>query len=113
MSLLNAMRPFIHMILHFVVPALVARTFYGDRWRWAFLIMVGTMIVDIDHLLADPIYDPQRCGIGFHPLHSSPAIAVYLLLLVIPRVSWLRLTALGLIIHMFLDGVDCLWIRLE
>lgn len=113
MSLLNAMRPFIHMALHFVVPALVARTFYGDRWWWAFLIMVGTMIVDIDHLLADPIYDPQRCGIGFHPLHSYPAIAVYLLLLVIPRAIWLRLVALGLVIHMSLDGADCLWIRLE
>ena len=106
-------RPLIHLALHFVVPALVARTFYSDHWRWAFLIMVGTMIVDIDHLLADPIYDPNRCGIGFHPLHSYPAIAVYLLLLVIPRATWLRLSALGLIIHMFLDGTDCLWIRLE
>ena len=78
------MRPFIHMILHFVVPALVARTWYVERWRWAFLVMVGTMVVDIDHLLADPIYDPNRCGIGFHPLHSYPAIAAYLLLLAVP-----------------------------
>ena len=107
------MRPLIHLALHFIVPALVALRWYSNRWRWAFLIMVGTMVVDIDHLLADPIYDPNRCGIGFHPLHSYPAIAVYLLLLVIPRVSWLRLIALGLIIHMFLDGADCLWIRLE
>lgn len=101
------------MVLHFVVPALVARTWYVERWRWAFLVMVGTMVVDIDHLLADPIYDPDRCGIGFHPLHSYLAIAAYLLLLVISRVTWLRLIALGLVIHMLLDGVDCLWIRLE
>ncbi len=107
------MRPFIHMVLHFVVPALVARTWYVERWRWAFLVMVGTMVVDIDHLLADPIYDSDRCGIGFHPLHSYLAIAAYLLLLVISRVTWLRLIALGLVIHMLLDGVDCLWIRLE
>ncbi len=110
------MRPMIHMVLHFIVPALVARTFYFDRWRWAFLVMVSTMVVDIDHLLADPIYDPQRCGIGFHPLHSYPAIAVYLFLLVIPNLRQsnpLRLIALGLVIHMFLDGTDCLWIRLE
>ncbi len=107
------MRPLIHLALHFIVPALVARTWYVERWQWAFLIMVGTMVVDIDHLLADPIYDPDRCGIGFHPLHSYPAIAVYLLLLVISRVTWLRLTTLGLVIHMLLDGVDCLWIRLE
>ena len=29
-----------------------------------------TMMVDLDHLIADPIFDPQRC-IGFHPLHSE------------------------------------------
>ena len=33
--------------------------------------MLATMVVDLDHLLADPILDPQRCGIGFHPLHRS------------------------------------------
>ena len=107
------MRPIIHLALHFIVPALVALRWYSNRWQWAYLIMVGTMVVDIDHLLADPIYDPDRCGIGFHPLHSYPAIAAYLLLLVISRVTWLRLIALGLVIHMLLDGVDCLWIRLE
>ena len=66
--------------------------------------MFSTMLVDLDHLLADPIYDPNRCGIGFHPLHSYPAIAVYGVLLV-PRMS--RLVALGLVIHMALDALDC------
>jgi hypothetical protein len=40
--------------------------------------MALTIIVDLDHLLADPIYDPNRCSIGFHPLHSYPAIVIYL-----------------------------------
>ena len=104
------MRPIIHMALHFIVPALVAWKLYIDRWLWAFLIMVGTMVVDLDHLLADPIYVSNRCGIGFHPLHSYPAVAVYLLLLAIPQV---RLIALGLVIHMVLDGTDCVWIQFE
>ena len=68
------------------------------------------MVVDIDHLLADPVFDPNRCGVGFHPLHSYPAIVVYLGLLAIPK---LRLVALGLVIHMALDGVDCVWMKLE
>ena len=67
-------RPFIHIALHFIVPAVVARFFFADRWKWAWLIMVLTMAVDTDHLLATPVYDPERCGIGFHPLHSYPAI---------------------------------------
>ena len=68
--------------------------------------MVATMIVDLDHLLADPIYDPERCSIGFHPLHTTPAIAVYVLLAAWPKT---RLVGVGLLIHMALDLGDCAW----
>ena len=68
--------------------------------------MVLTMIVDLDHLLANPIYDPNRCGIGFHPLHSYMAIGVYLVMTAIPKV---RIVGMGLVIHMVLDGLDCIW----
>jgi len=94
----------LHLVLHAAVPGAVALLFYRPNWRKAWLIMFATMLVDLDHLLADPIYDPDRCGIGFHPLHSYPAIATYALLL-IARVT--RLPALGLIIHMALDALDC------
>ena len=66
--------------------------------------MLSTMAVDVDHLIADPIYDPNRCGIGFHPLHTYPVITLYALLL-IPSVT--RLIGSGLVIHMALDGLDC------
>lgn len=66
--------------------------------------MVATMIVDIDHVIATPIYDPMRCSIGFHPLHQLPAIAVYFLMLIPKK---LRLVGLGLVIHMALDSIDC------
>lgn len=94
----------IHIILHFVVPALIAFLFYRNIFFKAWLIMIATMVVDIDHLLAVPIYDPNRCSIGFHPLHSYTAIGIYFLLLFIPKV---RLIALGLLIHMALDYIDC------
>ena len=61
------------------------------------IIMVLTIAVDFDHLLADPIFDPNRCGLGFHPLHSWPAIAVYLVAIFSPR---LRIVTLVLLIHM-------------
>lgn len=64
-----------HSFLHFAIPAIVARVFFKDKWLKAWLIMLATMVVDLDHLLADPIYDPDRCSIGYHPLHSWPAIA--------------------------------------
>ena len=105
-----------HIFLHFLVPLVAALVFYRDRWQQATLLMLATMLVDIDHLLADPIYDPERCSIGFHPLHTTPAIAVYAGLAVIPlltgRVSpalrVVQLIGTGLLIHMALDGIDCL-----
>lgn len=100
-------RPAVHLLSHFIAPGAAAKWVYADRWKSAWLVMVMTMIVDLDHLLADPVFDPNRCGIGFHPLHTYPAIGFYFLLLLIPKI---RLVGLGLLIHMVLDGVDCLWI---
>ena len=104
------MRPVIHMALHFLVPYLFARIGYAQRWKSAWLIMMAAMVIDVDHLLADPLYDPDRCGIGYHPLHSYWAIAVYVVLLAFPAT---RLPGLGLVIHVLLDGIDCLWLSFE
>ena len=101
-------RTIIHMTLHFLVPFMVAKTAWKENWLFPFIIMVLTIAVDFGHLLADPIFDPNRCGLGFHPLHSWPAIAVYFVAIFSSR---LRIVALGLLIHMGLDGIDCLWIR--
>lgn len=100
-------RAIIHLALHALVPGLVAWLAFRPRWRLAWLIMVLTMAVDLDHLLADPIYDANRCGIGFHPLHSYVAIAAYAGMVAIPQ---LRIVGVGLLIHMALDGLDCVWL---
>ena len=66
--------------------------------------MSATMLVDLDHLLANPIYDPNRCSIGFHPLHTTFPVIVYVLLTLFSKT---RLVGLGLVIHMALDYIDC------
>lgn len=98
------MRPYVHLLLHILVPGIVARVGFPDRWRRAWLIMVLTMVVDADHLIADPLYDPNRCSIGFHPLHSPLAIAVYG---VMALISATRIVGVGLRIHVALDLIDC------
>jgi len=95
----------VHILLHFVVPLIVARLAFAKHWRRAFGIMMVTMLVDLDHLRAYPIYDPDRCSIGFHPLHSSVPILVYCLFVLTPK---LRTLGVGLVLHMVLDGFDCL-----
>ncbi len=94
----------IHIILHFVVPALAARIFFQARWKNAYIIMVATMLVDLDHLIASPIYNPDRCSIGFHPLHQPWLVIVYFALCFVPKTL---LIGLGLSIHMCLDAIDC------
>jgi len=97
-----------HIFLHFAVPFIVAKVSTGmakgQNWWRLWLIMMATMLVDIDHLLATPIYDPMRCSIGFHPLHQWPAILIYMLACAFPKTRWV---GIGLIIHMALDSIDC------
>jgi hypothetical protein len=108
----------LHIALHFLVPGLVVallmqnkrlngpfpKKWLPENWPLAYFILIATMLVDIDHLLANPIYDPGRCSIGFHPLHQLWFIALYIVLCFIPVT---RLVGLGLTIHMALDSIDC------
>ena len=93
-----------HMVLHTVIPAIITLLFFRSNWKMAYMVMMLTMIVDVDHLLADPIYDPTRCSIGFHPLHRLLPILVYIGMAFVPKT---RLIGLGLVIHMVLDSIDC------
>lgn len=94
----------IHIALHFLLPLLIALCFARSNWRSVAVVMMATMLVDLDHLLATPIYDPNRCSIGTHPLHMWPAIAVYAVLPIFRRTRWI---GVGLLLHMALDFTDC------
>ena len=65
------------------------------------------MFVDVDHLLTTPIFDPDRCGIGLHILHSEFAIALYFVLLLVPNRT-IKIIGAGLLFHMMTDYIDCL-----
>ena len=94
----------IHYGIHFGLPLVVAIVFYKSYWLKAYGIMILGMLIDLDHLLANPIFDPNRCSINFHQLHSYYAIVFYLLLL-LPKKT--RLIGLGLSIHIIADAADC------
>lgn len=99
-------RHLVHYGFHLLVPILFARLFWKEHWKGAYAIMLGTMLIDVDHMLADPIFDPNRCSLGFHPLHTWWAAVVYGLLLFIPSWKW-RAVAVGCLWHLCTDAVDC------
>ena len=102
--MVEIIRPFIHYGLHFIFPIAIAYVFFKDKWKKAYLLMLATMLIDLDHLLATPLFDPMRCSVGFHPLHTIWAIIIYFVFL-FPKKY--RILAVGLLFHIFTDGLDC------
>jgi len=94
--------------MHFLLPGAIAFFFFNENWKKVWLILILTMLVDLDHLLATPIFSETRCSINFHFLHSYFAIAIYFAALFINKT---RIVAIGLLLHMLTDSIDCLWIN--
>ncbi|AZA47717.1 hypothetical protein EG346_05715 [Chryseobacterium carnipullorum] len=110
LSEIALLKTFTHYFLHLVFPVFIALVFFRSHWKKAYLLMLATMLVDLDHLFAHPVFDPSRNSIGFHILHSYYAIAVYFLLLFFK--GNIRIIAIGLLFHMLTDFLDFnLWIH--
>lgn len=101
------MQTFIHYLLHLGFPVVVALMFFRANWKTAYGLMLVTMLVDLDHLMATPVFQADRCSIGFHFLHTFYAMGVYLLLLFFSG-PW-RIISIGLLLHMLTDFIDCLF----
>ncbi|HKL30946.1 MAG TPA: DUF6122 family protein [Tangfeifania sp.] len=101
------MQTFLHYFLHLVFPFFIAFLFFRKEWKKAYLILLATMLVDLDHLLANPIFEANRCSINFHPLHTYYAMIVYVLLLFFRKPY--NIIGIGLLFHMLTDLIDCVW----
>lgn len=99
------MQALIHYFLHFGFPFFIAFVFFNKNWKTVYLILLATMLVDLDHLLADPIFLANRCSINYHPLHTYYAMIVYVGLLFFRRPF--NIIGIGLLFHMLTDAIDC------
>lgn len=103
---MDLIQPIIHYGGHWLVPFALAALFWRDHWLKAGLVIVAANLIDLDHLLADPIFDPNRCSIGFHLLHGWEAALLYLVMLLVPK-WWVRALGLGALWHLLVDSMDC------
>ena len=99
------MQTFIHYFLHFGLPIIIAFIFFKKEWKKTSILLLATMLVDLDHLLASPIFAPNRCSINFHPFHSYYAIILYIILLFLKKPF--NIIGIGLLLHMLTDFIDC------
>lgn len=108
-----------HYGLHLVAPYFLATLWPQHSRLRVYLLLLATMAIDLDHLLVRPIFDSERCSVGFHLLHSWPFVLLYALLCVLPyeRLGWpwwLRVLGVGLCLHIFTDWQDfVLWRLLD
>jgi len=99
------LRFLVHYGIHFLVPIAIGFIFFKKNRLVVIAILLAGIVIDIDHFWATPIFDANRCSIGFHFLHSYWAIAAYGMLLLWKKT---RLVGLALAIHIVADSVDCL-----
>jgi len=99
-------RHLVHYSLHLIAPLGLAYVFSRAEWRKNYFLMLLTMLVDIDHLWATPIFDPSRCSIGFHTFHTFYFFLCYLVLIIPKKTRWV---GIGLSLHMCTDALDCWW----
>ncbi|HEY4486242.1 MAG TPA: DUF6122 family protein [Candidatus Paceibacterota bacterium] len=66
------------------------------------MLLVGSNLIDLDHLLTRPIYDPKRNSFTSHPLHKHWMLVslASMVMLFIRPISFL---GIGLLLHFFLD----------
>ncbi len=100
------MQTTLHYFLHLGFPFFIAYFFFRKDWKNAYLILLATMLVDLDHLFASPIFQENRCSINFHPLHTYYAMIIYIVLLFFRKPF--QIIGIGLLFHMFTDLVDCM-----
>lgn len=98
----------LHYGIHFIVPIIIGYFFYKEQRTRAIIILLAAILIDVDHLLATPIFEANRCSINFHPLHTYWAMGIYISLLFFKKT---RIFGIALLLHMLADFVDCLFIN--
>ncbi|TNE34117.1 MAG: hypothetical protein EP350_02510 [Alphaproteobacteria bacterium] len=106
---MTPLQPLLHYGAHFLGPFVIGWLVWRERWKQAGLLILAANLIDLDHLLADPIFDPDRCSIGFHLLHGWEATIAFILTLAIP-VWWVRALGIGALWHLAIDWSDC-WMQ--
>jgi hypothetical protein len=90
-----------------LIPFLIARLIWKKDWLSMGAIMMATILIDLDHIFANPIFSSDRCSLGSHPLHTILAALCYCMMLFFSS-SKLKAIGIGCLWHLCTDAIDCL-----
>ncbi|MCF7820158.1 MAG: DUF6122 family protein [Candidatus Pacebacteria bacterium] len=89
-------------LLYVIEVKLLSRKF---KSRNVLLQLLLSNLIDLDHLLSRPIYDPSRCSLNNHLFHSYYFIPAY----VIGLFTRFRYFFMGIGLHFFIDYIGCVF----
>lgn len=96
----------IHLASNFVLAKIISIFDKDIDFSKLFLTIASSNLIDIDHLLANPIFDATRCSINFHPLHKWYVVPLSIIGLFLKN-KYARYFFLGVLLHLALDLADC------
>ncbi len=106
---MDLLQPILHYGGHWLVPFAIGWLIWRENWLRAGLVIASANLIDLDHLLADPIFDPNRCSIGFHYLHGWVGAGLYAAMIALPKAPWwVRALGIGALWHLAVDYGDCM-----
>ena len=107
---IESVQSILHYSGHWLIPFLIAAVIWGQKWVIAGLTITMANLIDLDHLFANPVFDPERCSIGFHLLHGWQAMVFYTLMIFLPK-WWVKALGIGAMWHLAVDYGDCLMMK--
>ena len=103
-----------NLIIHLLSNVLLIYAIYSyDKYikkrrtdlKFVSLLVLSSNLIDLDHLLADSIYDPARCSTNFHLLHTWFVFPFYIIGSFFGKYKYFFW---GIGIHLILDFFDCI-----
>lgn len=94
-----------NLALLWIISRVDTQAFAEDK-QGIILAVFASHLIDLDHLLATPIYDPARCSITAHPLHH-PMMWVLYTGLALFKNRRVRYFGVAVLLHLTLDALWC------
>jgi len=98
--------PIVHIISN-VILALVITLYDKDvNFLTLLFVLISSNLIDIDHFLANPVYDPARCSITSHVLHKWYMLPLTFIGMLATE-KYVRYFLAGVFLHLILDSRYC------
>lgn len=92
----------IHIVFNLGIFSLINKINITDAGELDLFFLLSAELIDLDHFLSRPIYNPKRNSFEVHPLHKNWKIILIVSVFLVSYRPTMFL-GIGLVSHIFLD----------